>query len=53
MIQRRNQIREAQATDPGRATKVSWFEGLKATARFLTDSAQAAIDQRRMTEVNG
>lgn len=51
--ERRRQVREAMATDPARIGKLSWFEGLKATARFLGDSAQAAIAQRRMTEARG
>lgn len=52
-IERRNQIRTALATDPARIGKVSWFDGVKATARFLTDSMQEAIAQRRMTEARG
>jgi hypothetical protein len=49
-LERRIQVRQAMATDPARIGKVTWFEGVKATARFLGDSAQAAIAQRRMTE---
>ncbi len=52
-LERRNQIREALASDPARIDKVSWFDGLKATARFLSDSMQEAIAQRRMTEARG
>lgn len=52
-IERRNQVRAALATDPARIGKVTWFEGVKATARFLTDSLQEAIAQRRMTEARG
>ncbi|HET9660225.1 MAG TPA: hypothetical protein VFP05_07830 [Thermomicrobiales bacterium] len=52
-IERRRQIQEAMATDPARIGKVTWFEGVKATARFLSDSVQEAIAQRRMTEARG
>jgi hypothetical protein len=52
-IERRNQIRVALATDPARIGKVSWFDGIKATASFLADSMQEAIAQRRMTEARG
>ena len=38
--QRRAQIREAMATDPARIGKVSWLDGVKATAQFLGDSLQ-------------
>jgi hypothetical protein len=52
-IERRNQVRTALATDPARIGKVSWFGGIKATARFLADSMQEAFAQRRMTEARG
>jgi hypothetical protein len=52
-IERRNQIRAAKASNPQTIGKVTWFGGIKATARFLGDSMQAAIAQRRMTEARG
>lgn len=51
-IERRNQIREAMENNPANFQKVSWFGGIKATARFLGDSVQAAVAQRRMTEAH-
>ena len=50
--QRRAQVREAMATDPARIGKVSWLDGVKATAQFLGDSLQEAIAQRRMTDAH-
>jgi hypothetical protein len=50
--QRRAQVREAMATDPSRIGKVSWLDGVKATAQFLSDSLQEAIAQRRMTDAH-
>ena len=50
--QRRAQVREAMASDPARIGKISWFDGMKATAQFLGDSLQEAIAQRRMTDAH-
>lgn len=52
-IEQQRQIRAAMANDPAQISEVSWFGGIKATARFLSDSVQEAISQRRMTEARG
>jgi hypothetical protein len=49
MLQRQ-QLKEAKAAKAGQISEVTWFGGIKATARFLTDSAREAVSQRRMTE---
>ncbi len=43
----------AKAQASGQISKPTWFGGIKATARFLSDAARAGIAQRRMTEVRG
>lgn len=37
----------------GQFSELSWFGGIKATARFLMDSARAGFAQRRMSEARG
>ncbi len=37
----------------GQISKPSWFGGIKATARFLSDAAREGISQARMTEARG
>jgi hypothetical protein len=49
--QHRQQLKEAKAARYGQISEVTWFGGIKATARFLTDAAREAVVQRRMTEV--
>lgn len=48
--QRRQMIQEAKASRSGEIGELSWFGGIKATARFLNDAARAAVAHRRMTE---
>lgn len=48
--QHRSRIQEAQAVRTRQISQVTWFGGIKATARFLSDSAREAFAQRRMTE---
>lgn len=49
----RMRIKEAKAARAGQIGNVTWFGGIKATARFLSDAAHEALAQRRMTTVQG
>jgi hypothetical protein len=51
-LNRRLLIREAKAAKRTQPGTVTWFGGIKATAAFLRDSAQAAFANRRMTEAH-
>ena len=51
-LEHQRRLREAAASDPARIGKVTWFGGLKATARFLSDALHDLIEQRRMTEAS-
>ena len=55
--ERRMKIRQqhelAKANVAGQISKPTWFGGIKATARFLSDAAREGISQRRMTEARG
>lgn len=42
----------ARQQEAGQISKPSWFGGIKATARFLSDAARAGLAQRRMTEAS-
>ena len=42
----------AKANASGQISELSWFGGIKATARFLTDAAREGLAQRRMTEAH-
>lgn len=48
MVRHHRQLAKEQVA--GQISEVTWFGGIKATARFLTDAVQEAISQRRMTE---
>ncbi len=40
----------AKAERSGQISELTWFGGIKATARFLLDAAREGISQRRLTE---
>ncbi len=42
----------APARSPGQVIKLSWFGGIKATARFLLAAAREDLPQRRLTEAH-
>lgn len=46
----RQQLSLAKAQSPGNISELSWFGGIKATARFLSDAAREVLSQRRLTE---
>ncbi len=43
----------AEARSPGQVSKLSWFGGIKATARFLSEAAREDLSRRRLTEAHG
>lgn len=51
MIRHHRNLAKAQAS--GQISELSWFGGIKATARFLSDAAREGFAQRRMTEARG
>jgi len=40
------------AKESRQISELSWFGGIKATARFLTDAVRMGISQRRMTDAH-
>ncbi|MEZ4505223.1 MAG: hypothetical protein R2848_04960 [Thermomicrobiales bacterium] len=51
MLHHHRMMAREQAT--GQISELSWFGGIKATARFLSDAVRAGFAQRRMTEARG
>jgi hypothetical protein len=51
-LKARQQHLLAKAVDSGQISELSWFGGIKATARFLTDAVRLGISQRRITEAH-
>ena len=50
-IRQHRALAKAQAS--GQISELTWFGGIKATARFLADAAREGFAQRRMTEARG
>ncbi|MCA9861208.1 MAG: hypothetical protein KC438_15885 [Thermomicrobiales bacterium] len=48
----RHHLAEARLRQAEGFDEPTWFDGIKATARFLSDAARAAVAQRRMIEAN-